>query len=112
MPSSFYFFRYDEAHAETTFIVPESTDPEMVMLQDFIQYWFKDFVFRSWEVLNREKQWDREAVKAITGALFQSLCSPDIKCLPYDLVSTAIRTIQEVITRRDRIYMLSLEHTN
>lgn len=78
---------YDEAHAETTFIVPESQNPDMVMLQDFIQYWFKDFVFRAWEVLNRAKMWDRDQVKAICGALFQSLCSPEIKCLPHDLCS-------------------------
>lgn len=79
---------YDEAHAETTFIVPESANPDMVMLQDFIQYWFKDFVFRAWEVLNRAKMWEREQVKAVVGALFQSLCNPEVKCLPHDLVAS------------------------
>lgn len=78
---------YDEAHSEATFIVPESPNPEIVMLQDFIQHWYKDFVFRAWDTLTWAKK-GRDNIKALIGTLFQSLCSPEIKCLPHDLTST------------------------
>jgi len=78
---------YDEAHAETTFIVPESANPEIVMLQEFIAYWYKDFVFRAWDTLSWAKK-GRESQKQLTVALFQSLCSPEVKCLPHDLTSS------------------------
>merc|ERR1712173_78055 len=59
----------------------------MGMLQEFIQYWYKDFVFRAWDTLQWAKK-GRENIKQLTGALFQSLCSPQIKCLPHELTST------------------------
>merc|ERR1712228_996703 len=46
---------------------------------------YKDFVFRAWDTFAKK---GRESGKALSGALFQSLCSVDIKCLPYDLIST------------------------
>jgi hypothetical protein len=78
---------YEQAHHETTVIAPECDTPEMSMLQDFIEVWYKNFVAASWKTLCANVQGGRDGQMAFTSALFQTLSSPDVNCLPNDLTA-------------------------
>jgi hypothetical protein len=78
---------YDQSHAETTLIAPESETPEMSMLQDFVECWYKNFVVAAWKTLCANVQGGRDGQMAFTSALFQTLSSPDVNCLPNDLTA-------------------------
>lgn len=59
----------------------------MMMLQDFIQHWYKGFVVAAWKTLCASVQGGRDGQMAFTSALFQTLSSPDVNCLPNDLTA-------------------------
>lgn len=73
---------YDEAIDQTTFVIHEEDVNGLIMLQSFIQYWFKTFVTQIWDSLRAQGS---ERIYAMSVSLFQTLCSPEIKALPYDV---------------------------